>query len=179
VNTQILRRHSPYLTGSLHWSRVSTINYQQLQLLVGRLKLGDKSTDLIWIDVTYVQLWTGPLKSFFTLPCPNNAKWIDWNWIVSIWKHMSQIKITVDIEHMWTPTQVWHHDFSLMEAALSYNFSPKTLQEIKQCHIYLQVIIPEALKGEALSDRSAALCRPHQELTTSSPWDKWNLFLQY
>jgi hypothetical protein len=56
----------------------------------------------------------------------HHVKWIEWNWIVSIWKHMSQIKIIVDMEHMWTFTPVRLHDISLMEAALSYNFSPQT-----------------------------------------------------
>jgi hypothetical protein len=147
--------------------------HHQLKLLIRHLKLKDQNGDLIYIDLTNVQLVTGAIPPFFSLPYLMHAKWINWDWIVSICKYTAQLQIVIDIEHMWIPLLVRDHDVSLMDSALKYNFSPQYLREINQCHIFLQVItladitladgthvLPKVLSGEALVDRHSTLHWP-------------------
>jgi hypothetical protein len=92
--------------------------HYQLKLLIGHLKLKDRNGDLINIDLSNVQLVTGAILPFFSLPYSRYAKWINWDWIVSIWKYTSHFQIVVDIENMWTPLLVRDHDISLMDSAI-------------------------------------------------------------
>jgi hypothetical protein len=94
--------------------------------------LKDRNGDVINIDLSNVQLVTGAILPFFSLPYSRYAKWIKWDWIVSIWKYTSHLQIVVDIENMWTPLLVRDHDISLMDSAILYNFSPQYLHEINQ-----------------------------------------------
>jgi hypothetical protein len=42
--------------------------YHQMQLLIGHMKLKDQNGDLIYIDLTNIQLATGAIDPFFSLP---------------------------------------------------------------------------------------------------------------
>jgi hypothetical protein len=135
----------------------------------------------------------GSIPPFLSQPYSQYAKWIDWNWIVSIWKHMSQLQITVEVENMWAPSLLWSNDVTLMEVACQYNFLPQYMKELIQCHIYLQVItlanictvdgrklLPEALTGEDLPYRQSTLSWPHQNRPNKpdrAAWRKWSSFL--
>ena len=152
----------------------------------------DRNGDVINIDLSNVQLVTGAILPFFSLPYSRYAKWIKWDWIVSIWKYTSHLQIVVDIENMWTPLLVRDHDISLMDSAILYNFSPQYLHEINQAWIFLQVItladitsaaythiLQEALSGEAIVDRYSTLRWPCEEQPAAPAWWKWISLVQY
>lgn len=89
--------------------------YGQLKLLIGHLKLKDDIGDLILIAIFHVQIHVGSGSPYFTLPHPHSSNWIDSNWLTSIWKHMHQLNINVNVERHWTTSLTRQHDIFLME----------------------------------------------------------------
>lgn len=51
--------------------------FGQLKLLVGHLKLGDETDNLILIAISHLQIHVGSGTPFFALPYLHFAKWID------------------------------------------------------------------------------------------------------
>jgi hypothetical protein len=67
----------------------TTENVGQLRLLLGHLRLQDKTADLILIDISYIQLLVGSSTTFFNLPY-DKYKWlVDDCWLTSIWAFLS------------------------------------------------------------------------------------------
>ncbi len=166
--------------------------YGQLKLLVGHLKLKDDIGDLILIAISHLQLHTGSGDPFFSLPYPHFSRWIDQNWLTSIWKHTHQIHIKVEVEKHWIPTLAREHDNFLMEIFQAHNFSPSQLRQLNHCRLFLQVItisdiatadgkriLPSALQGIRASDRSSSLQWPRQESPPKPVWDLWRLALSH
>jgi hypothetical protein len=166
--------------------------YGQLKLLVGHLKLKDEIGDLILIAISHVQIHVGSGSPFFALPYPHYSRWIDSNWLTSVWKHTHQINLTVDVERHWTPSLVRQHDNFLMEIFQSHNFSPIQLRHLNNCRIFLQVltlsditsadgkyILPTALKGERTQEQTSTLHWPRQDSPTELSWDLWRLALSH
>jgi hypothetical protein len=60
----------------------------QLQYLIGHVKLQDKISQQIFCQLTYLQLIVGSTTPIFQLPFPVYKKWIDRNWLVSIWHQL-------------------------------------------------------------------------------------------
>jgi hypothetical protein len=114
--------------------------YGQLRLLVGHLKLKDEIGELILVSISHLQLHVGSGTEFFALPYPHYAKWVEQNWLTSIWKHTHQMNITVDVERHWIPILAREHDQFLMDELMRYSFSPQQLRNINLCRLYLQVI---------------------------------------
>jgi hypothetical protein len=115
-------------------------SYGQLTLLLGHLGKKDEDGTLILIAISYLQLHTGYATPFFELPYPYYAKWIDSNWLTSIWKYTSQLHLTIEVDDHWLPTSVWQNDKILMDVFLQFNFHHKSLAQINLCRIYLQVL---------------------------------------
>lgn len=118
-----LNRHTPHaiiygehLYGGLHFPDLYTDQgYSQLKLLIGHLKLAGETGNFILIALAHTQLHIGSGHPVFYLQYPPYAKWIDRTWLTSIWKHLSQLNIQLDIENAWHPTTVRQHDLILMD----------------------------------------------------------------
>lgn len=65
--------------------------YGQLKLLIGHIKLGDNIGNLIFIAMSHLQLHMGSETPFFDCSYPTNSKWVEHNWLISIWKHLHQL----------------------------------------------------------------------------------------
>jgi len=63
------------------------------------------------VDISNMQLLTRTLLQFFSAPYLSCfTKWIDMCWVISIWKNMSQLRITIDVEELWTSQSTWEHE---------------------------------------------------------------------
>jgi len=102
----------------------------QLKLLIGHLKLRDEVGQQIMCFLSELQLFIGSGSPVLTIPFQTYGCLVDNYWLVSAWKHMSQIGITIDVEDVWTPTIPRQSDAALMDVALQYNFSSQELREI-------------------------------------------------
>jgi hypothetical protein len=107
-----LNRHTPHaiVFGPLHYGSLclpdiyTNQSYGQLKLLLGHLGLKDESGKLILIALSHIQLHTGSSTPFFDLPYPYYAKWVEHNWLTSIWKDTNQLHLTLEVEDHWLPT---------------------------------------------------------------------------
>jgi hypothetical protein len=164
----------------------------QLKLLLGHLKLKDSNSSLIKCNLFYLQLYVGSSTPYFHLPFSRYVKWIPSTWLTSIWKFVSQIRLTIDIEDYWVPKHTRLNDAMIMDTALTYDFSPQQLIQLNICHIYLQVftisdiatadgchLLPEVISGHISVDRSSMLHWPIFPRPPNSCWRIWRDFLQY
>lgn len=166
--------------------------YGQLKLLIGHIKLGDDIGKLILIAMSHLQLHIGSEFPFFTCSYPPYAKWIDQNWLASIWKHMHQLQIKVEVENHWTPRRARQNDVLLMDEFMKYNLTPSQLRMINYCRLYLQVlllsdiatadgrfILPSIFQGSRAAHRTSSLHWPRQTAPPASAWNIWRLALGY
>jgi hypothetical protein len=93
---------------------------------------------------------------------------------------------------MYPILQYWQEDQSIMEISLRLNLYHSNINEINQCHLFLQVItisdiattdgkfiLPEVMEGTDIPYRTSALSWPRQNCPHSNTWRKWNNFLQH
>jgi hypothetical protein len=71
----------------------------QLNLLIGHIRAKDKTSHLIRISMSYLQLIVGSGVTFFNLPFSKYAKWVESSWLTSIWSCISQVKFTLQIRN--------------------------------------------------------------------------------
>jgi hypothetical protein len=136
-----LNRHTPraVLFGGLKYGGLDLpelYTYQgfgQLRLLIGHLKLQDEVGLQILCFLSELQLFIGTIKPVFTLPFWLYGRLVGDYWLVSIWKHLSQIGFTLEVKDAWCPTLPHQHDIAIMELAVLHNFSPQQLRKINSC----------------------------------------------
>jgi hypothetical protein len=195
-----LNRHTPHavlygehLYGGLHLPDLYTDQgYSQLKLLFGHLKIAGDTGNLILIALSHTQLHIGSGHPVFHLQYPPYAKWIDHTWLTSIWKHLSQINLKLDIENAWLPQTVRQHDLILMDYFIHLNLTPSVLRQINNCRIHLQVITladivtadgtritSQALAGERDDTRTSTLYWPIQLRPPDAAWYHWTNALQH
>jgi hypothetical protein len=75
----------------------------QIRLLIGHLQWGDKTSVLLRISMSYLQLIIGSDKSFFQLQYPHYSKWIEHGWLTSVWKALHRAKVQLKIANEWVP----------------------------------------------------------------------------
>jgi hypothetical protein len=75
----------------------------QLKLLLGHLRVGDKTGKLILVSMSYLQLIIGSATPFFQLPYDKFAKWIDKSWLTSIWQFIHVTKLQIAVRQHYTP----------------------------------------------------------------------------
>ncbi len=163
--------------------------YGQLKLLIGHLKLGDEIGQLILIAISHLQLHICSRSPFFVCPYPLYAKWVENNWLTSIWKHMHQLNIKGEVEHHWTPKRARQQDVILMDEILKYNFTPTQIRQINYCRLFVLLseitsadgrhILPSITEGRRTSHRSSKLHWPRQETPPEPAWSLWRIALDY
>jgi hypothetical protein len=114
--------------------------YGQLKLLIGHLKLRDEVCLQILYFLWELQLFIGSHKPVFSLSFPVYGRWVGEYWLVSIWKHLSQIDFFLEVEDSWRPALPRQFDEAIMDLAVCLNFNFHQLWEINSCRMYLQVI---------------------------------------
>jgi hypothetical protein len=113
----------------------------RLQYLLGHLRCGDTTGELMQMLLEYTQLEYGRrgnllLQDYKKYECLLLNK----NWITEVWGHLSTCKATVEINGIWVPKENRKSDLAIMERLVaSGRFSGKELKQINYCRIYLQV----------------------------------------
>jgi len=118
------------------------------------------------------------------------AKWTNWTWVTSIWKHMIQLNITVDIENIWTLSMSLVNDIVLMDITKDMRLSPICC--VNQCCLHLNVPklsdittssskdrLPNIATGSIIPDHYSTFIWPIQTNPPESSWWQWSEFLQY
>jgi hypothetical protein len=77
--------------------------FGQLTLFIGHIKLKDENGQLILSLISHQQLFLGSSTSIFKLPFKTYQKWVDPNWVISIWWFTSSISLILDVENQWLP----------------------------------------------------------------------------
>jgi len=144
------------------------------------------------ILLSYLQIFIGSSKSVFSQSFSTFAKWVDYNWLTSLWQFTSQAKIVLDIEHKWLPQLPRENDAFIMDLALTYRFTPMQLKYINHCRLYLQVltiseitdasghhILTTATQGIKDSSRPSKYLWPHYPSPPRAVWQSWKIFLAH
>jgi hypothetical protein len=113
----------------------------RLQYLLGHLRCGDTTGELMQMLLEYTQLEYGcrgnPLQQDYK---KYECLLLNTNWITEVWGHLSTCKATVEINGLWEPKENRKSDLAIMERLVaSGRFSGKELQQINYCRIYLQI----------------------------------------
>lgn len=98
----------------------------------------------------------------------------------------------MEVERHWTEKKARQSDLFLMDVIIQYNFTPKQLQHINHCRLYLQVILLSDItsadgkhvlhtvqSGFRPKDRSSNLHWPRQEKPPEVAWDLWRTALDH
>jgi hypothetical protein len=185
--------YGPELYGGLNLPHACLLqSIGQIHLLLGHLRAKDKTSKLILISMSHLQLLVGSDIPFFHLPFKKYEKWIEPSWLTSIWKLVSLTKFTVSVRRAWQPTLQRKNDIMLMQFFISLNFNPTQLETLNRCRIYLQVIslsditsvdgsriVPTILQGLPLTDRKSTLSWPTQQRPKPSEWALWSTALDH
>jgi len=191
-----LNSHTPraVLFASHHYGGFSLLDYSvdqgcgQLCLLLGQLHLEDDDGKLLLILLSYLQLHMGSATPVFALNCAPYAKWIEDNWLTSLWQFLSQLKMTLDIQHHWCPKISWVNDIFLMDLALTLSYNPRQLCQLNSCRLYLRVLtiadigkdlLPSALNGLRNPQRPSTLDWPTQLRPSPQDWSQWRTVITH
>jgi hypothetical protein len=112
-----------------------------LKFLLGYLRAQDKTCKLILICHGYLQhllristnLLNSSYQSLHTLACPT--------WLVSAWKFMSRLWLTVHIKTAGLLPSLCGSDINLMDYFITQNYWIAQLEGINQCQVYLQLLL--------------------------------------
>jgi len=179
--------HGPILYRGMNLPHCFTSQgVHQLKFLTGHLWAQDKTCRLILISHGFLQLLLGISENFLNtsykqcnyLACPT--------WFTSLWHFMSKLHLSIEMKQVWLPNATEGNDINLMDYFLSFNFTPKQLQGIHFCRVYLQLlsladmvstdgcsIIEPVLQGCKLIDRRSKLSWPTQENPSTADWTIW------
>jgi hypothetical protein len=161
-----------------------------LTLFIGHIKLNDENGQLILSLLSHLQVFIGSKEPIISLPFEPYKKWVEVNWVTSIWWFTSILKVTLDIEQQWLPKLARINDAMIMDTAPQYNFSPTQLHQINSNRIYLQVlmisnitsanshsILPCIIQGQRIHDCRSSLQWPYSACPID--WTAWQLLLQH
>jgi hypothetical protein len=164
----------------------------RLQYLLGHLRCGDTTCELMQMLLEYTQLECGcignPLQQDYK---KYECLLLNKNWITEVWGHLSTCKATLEKNGLWEPKDNRKSDLAIMERLVaSRRLSGKELQQINYCRIYLQVFLMSdisdvketeveewARKGKRQSGRKSDWEWPVQQRPVS--WRAWKDAIEY
>jgi hypothetical protein len=168
-----------------------TQGVDKLKLFLGHLRIQDRTGQLIYIDMSYIQLLTGS-GTLFLNHATTSFLWVESGWLQSLWFFTSRYSLQFLYPSGWIPSKPRRHDVFLMDAFHTHLPSISTLRILNQCRLYLQVItlsdiatadgkliLPEAKQGVPLSDRLSTLLWPAQGNPSKVDWVVWKYYLQH
>jgi hypothetical protein len=158
----------------------------QLNLFVGHGRSKDKTSKLLLISLSYLQLAVGSSVNVFHLSPKNYGRWVDSCWLVSFWTFITKLKLQVSVADQWIPSLTRAHDKNLMDYFVGLGYSPAILGTLNRCRLYLQIItlsdivsadgsciITDVFQGLPLLDRKSTLKWPNQQRPPSKDWEIW------
>ena len=168
-----------------------TQGVDKLKLFLGHLRIQDRTSQLIYIDMSYIQLLTGSGTLFLNQDA-TSFLWVESGWLQSVWFFTSRYSLQFLYPSSWIPSKPRCHDVFLMDAFRAYSPSVATMRILNRCRLYLQVItlsdiatadgkniLAEAKQGVPLRDRISTLLWPAQGHPSKADWAVWKRYLQY
>jgi hypothetical protein len=115
--------------------------HSRLQYLLGHLRCGDHTGQLMRMLIEYTQLEYGTMENILEQDYERFSNFIiNKNWITEIWQHLHSCKATVAVQQKWKLRLGRINDTAIMDYLTASNqFSRGELQDIKRCRIYMQV----------------------------------------
>jgi len=113
---------------------------RQIRLLIGHLRRGDQTSQLLLVAMTIMQLRVGSQVLFLNLPYSKYAGWIENTWLSSLWQFLHKTNLRIMIPGVPLPRAKREHDFFLISEFLYKGFKKGELELINQCRLYHQVI---------------------------------------
>jgi hypothetical protein len=163
----------------------------QLTLFVGHIRAQDKTSRLLHISLSYLQLAVGSEVNVLSLSPCTYKNWIDSCWLVSFWNFLHKAQLLITTTKHWLPKLVREHDKVLMDYFIALGYSTHILGALNRCRIYLQVItlsdivsadgsciIPDIFHGLPLLDRCSTLKWPCQQRPPNTDWGIWQSALR-
>jgi hypothetical protein len=86
-------------------------------------------------NVKHLQVFIGSATPVLSLPFTSYQKWVEINWVTSIWWFTSSLGIIFDVEDQWIPHLARQNDQMIMDMALTFNFNPTQYHQINSCRI--------------------------------------------
>ena len=86
----------------------------KLRLFLGHLRINDRTGQLIFIDISYLQLLAG-CGTLFLNRDEKNFKWLETGWLQSLWSFTSRYSLKFLYPTGWVPSTPRSHDRFLMD----------------------------------------------------------------
>jgi hypothetical protein len=163
----------------------------QLTLFVGHCREKDKTSTLLNISLSYMQLSVGTCTSVLKLPFSKYGVWLESSWLVSLWRFLQRASLSINLTPQWLPTHNRRGDLALMDHFVTQSYKAHQLIQLNRCHLYLQVItltdivsadgaciIPDIFIGLPLLDRKSTLNWPSQQRPSDKDWAVWSSALK-
>jgi len=167
-------------------SLYSIQGFGQLTLFVGHGRCSDKTSKLLLISLSYLQLAVGSSVNVLALPPHKYVQWVDHCWLLSFWMFLHKLKLQVSATSQWLPPLLRNHDKNLMDYFIGLGYSPAILGTLNRCRLYLQIvtlsdivsadgscIIGDVFHGLPLIDRTSTLKWPCQQRPPPKDWGVW------
>jgi hypothetical protein len=87
----------------------------QLTLFVGHSRARDKTSTLLRISLSYLQLVVGSSTSVLALSFQTHSIWLESFWLASFWKFLTRVNLLVCLQHQWVPVLARSGDIALMD----------------------------------------------------------------
>jgi hypothetical protein len=158
----------------------------QLTLFVGHTRAQDKTSSLLHISLSYLQLAVGSSVNVCLLYPSTYKHWIDSCWLVSFWDFLYRVQLTITTTKHWLPKLTCKDDKVLMDHFIALGYPASTLGVLNHCRLYLQIImlsdivsadgtciIQDIFYGLQLIDRHSTLKWLQQQRPPNKDWEVW------
>jgi hypothetical protein len=81
-------------------------SFGQLTLFIGRLRAYDKTSKLLRISLSYLQLAVGSSTNVLDLSPAHYHQWTESVWLSSFWKFVRKLKLKVGVSGQWMPALI-------------------------------------------------------------------------
>jgi hypothetical protein len=166
-----------------------TQGVDKLRLFLGHLRFQDRTGQLIFIDMSYIQLLLGIGTLFFNKD-ETQFKWGKTGWLQSLWSFTTRYSLKCLYPKGWVPSKPRSQDQLLMEVFQQHRHSVADMKALNHCWLYLNVLFISDIttaegrtidhnikKGQKLVDRESTLLWPTQGKPSPKDWQVWKQHL--
>jgi hypothetical protein len=165
--------------------------HSRLQYLLGHLRCGDNTYQLMRMLIEYTQLECGTMENILEQDYNRFSNCIiNKNWITNVWQHLHSCKATVVVQQKWKP-RVRVNDTAIMDCLTASNqFTRRELQDINRCRIQMRVFFLSditniqgtlietwTISGKRQTTRMSAWAWPVQQRPTV--WKAWKDAIEF
>ena len=128
--------YGPLLYGGMAWSNIQVITtYEKLKMVIGSIRLQDTVGQMIEIQLTWLQLFSGLSTPMFRMK--HEIPYLPQGWLVTLHRQLVQEGIGVAVSNSWVPTKQRKEDRVIMD--LVWHTLPRWMwAAINRCRLFLQ-----------------------------------------